>query len=218
VNKTLSKQNQYDPRSAAAHGKALCHDCGNLSDATERKCSFCNATIHTRKPKSIQRTFALLITAIILYIPANTLPIMTTNQFGNPIESTIIGGILLLMEQGSSGIALIIFIASVLVPIAKILMLLWLCFLSTIGARFSQPTHAKLHGVTEIIGRWSMLDVCVVAILVALVQLGGLIQVTPGPAGLAFAGVVIATMIAATTFDPRLIWDAHYRQTLKNNG
>jgi len=205
--------NSLDPKTAAGQSLALCLDCGDLSPFTERRCPRCHSHLALRKPRSIQRTLALLITAILLYIPANTLPIMTTQQFGAPQPSTIIGGIIELSRQGSHGIAAIIFVASILVPIAKILILLWLCFLASVGARYCRPNHSKLYAFTELIGRWSMIDVCVVAVLVALVQMGQLMTVTPGPAGLPFAGVVISTMLAANAFDPRLLWDAIYKQS-----
>jgi len=213
----MNKQSAYDPKSAAAHDLALCLHCSTLSNSKESHCSHCDAALHLRKPRSVQRTLAFLALSIILYIPANTLPIMTTEQFGSPLHSTIIGGIIELMHQGSTGIAIIIFIASIFVPIVKILILLWLCYLTTAGTRFCRPQHSKLYRVTELIGRWSMIDVCVVAILVALVQMGQIMTITPGPAGLAFAGVVICTMLAASTFDPRLLWDAHYRQSSINH-
>lgn len=207
----------YDPKTAAGQGLALCLDCGELASSRHRRCPHCAARLSLRKPHSIQKTVALLITAVILYIPANTLPIMHTQQFGAPQPNTIIGGIIELSRQGSHGIAAIIFVASIVVPIAKVLILLWLCFLATKGTRFCRPQHQRLHALTEVIGKWSMIDVCVVAVLVALVQMGQLMTVTPGPAGLPFAGVVILTILATFSFDSRLLWDAMHAQRQTND-
>jgi paraquat-inducible protein A len=164
--------------------------------------------LHLREPDSLQRTLALLITASILYIPANFLPIMTTAQLGRATDNTILGGVILLIDMGSYPVAAVIFIASVLVPIGKILMLFWLCWSVHRGHTTSRRQRAALYRVTQFIGRWSMVDVFVVTVLVALIHLGGVLRITPGPASIAFGGVVIVTILAAESFDPRLIWDA----------
>ena len=150
---------------------------------------------------------ALLIAAIILYLPSNIFPIMTTEQFGTPMDSTIIGGVVLLWKMGSYPIALIIFVASVLVPIGKIMSIAMLCWTVSRDHRTSLRKRTNLYRITEIIGKWSMVDVFVVAILVALIQITGIIVIKPGSAALAFAGMVILTMLSANSFDPRLIWD-----------
>lgn len=193
---------------AAEKGLASCHICGKLSDASLHKCPRCNEVLHLRKPQSIQRAMALLITSCVLYVPANVLPITVTYQFGSDLKSTIIGGVILLWEHGSYPIAAVIFIASIMVPSAKIIALFWLCW--SVHAKRMQRLQERtiMYRVTEFIGRWSMIDVFVVTILVALVQLGGIISFAPGAAALAFAGVVIFTMFSAMSFDPRLIWDA----------
>ncbi|WP_075608876.1 paraquat-inducible protein A [Alteromonas pelagimontana] len=162
--------------------------------------------------KSIQRTWALIFTACLLYIPANTLPIMHTQLFGKDEPSTIIGGIISLWESGSYPVALVILVASVIVPVVKIGILLWLNYSVQYGVNNSQLTRIRYYRFTEGIGRWSMIDVFVVAVLVSLIQLGGTIAVFPGPAALAFCAVVFITMIAAMTFDSRLIW--HSRKQL----
>lgn len=170
--------------------------------------------MHLRQTDSLQRTVALLITASLLYIPANMLPIMYTDQLGSTEASTILGGVVLLIKLGSAPIAAVIFIASVMVPLGKLMAMFYLVWTverhSPLGAR----QRTVLYQVTEFIGKWSMVDVFVVAILVALVHLGGLLVIRPGYAALSFAGVVIVTMIAAESFDSRLIWD----QMEKNNG
>ena len=193
-------------------GYDVCHTCLALNPSSHDHCRRCGSHLHSRIPHSLQRTVALLIAAVVLYIPANMLPIMTTDQFERSVDSTIIGGVILLWNMGSYPIALVILIASVLVPIGKILTVAALCW--TIGRH--QPIAPRqrmtLYRATEFIGKWSMVDVFVVAILVALIQITGIIVIRPGGAALAFAGVVILTMLAAESFDPRLIWDDVARQ------
>ena len=156
--------------------------------------------------ESIQRTWALLFTACILYIPANTLPIMYTELFGQETPNTIIGGVIALWESGSYPVALIILFASVVVPVAKICILAWLNFSVQREKTGSQQLRIKYYRITEAIGRWSMIDVFVVAVLVSLIQMGNTMAIYPGQAALAFCAVVFVTMIAAMTFDSRLIW------------
>ncbi|MCW8091356.1 paraquat-inducible protein A [Alteromonas sp. ASW11-130] len=160
----------------------------------------------TTASTSIQRTWALLLTATLLYIPANILPIMTTSIFGRSEPSTIIGGVIALWEMGSYPIAIIILIASVVVPVAKILILAWLNLSVQSGMLNNPQVRIKYFRLVEWIGRWSMIDVFVVAILVALIQLGNTLSIYPGPAALAFCAVVFVTMLAAITFDARMIW------------
>jgi paraquat-inducible protein A len=192
---------------AAAEGFACCHVCTKLAPEALHRCPRCGAALHLRKPDSLQRTIALVVTASLLYIPANVLPIMTTDQLGRTTDSTIIGGIVLLIHHGSYPIAAVIFIASVLVPISKLFALSWLCWSVARRHPTSHHERTRLYRATELVGKWSMTDVFVVAILVALIQLGGLLQITAGTAAIAFGGVVIVTMLAAESFDPRLIWD-----------
>jgi paraquat-inducible protein A len=163
----------YPAGTAAALGLAVCHTCGKAAGADLHHCPRCGASIHIRKPQSLQRTVALLVTAIVLLVPANVLPIMSTEYVGRVMPSTILGGVVLLWEEGSYPIALVILIASVLVPISKILILFALCWSVARGSTAGPRDRAVLYRVTEIVGRWSMIDVFVVAILVALVQLGG---------------------------------------------
>ena len=193
--------------SAGALGLASCHVCYKLAPADLHDCPRCGATLHLRVPDSIQRTLALLVTAVLLYIPANVLPIMTTDQLGRSVDSTIIGGVILLIDMGSYPVAAVIFIASVLVPVGKFCSMFWLCWSVIRHHRSSRRQRTVLYRVTEFVGRWSMTDVFVVTILVALIQMGGLLRITPGAAAVAFGCVVIVTMLAAESFDPRLIWD-----------
>jgi paraquat-inducible protein A len=197
----------FPASSAAAQGLACCHVCCKRAPEALHRCPRCGAPLHLRKPQSLQRTTALLITAALLYIPANVLPIMITEQLGRAEPSTILGGVVYLVHHGSYPIAAVIFIASVLVPLGKILILSGLC-LGVAGRSAASPRQRTiLYRATEFVGKWSMVDVFVVTILVALIHLGGLLIITPGAASLAFAGVVIVTMLAAESFDPRLIWD-----------
>jgi paraquat-inducible protein A len=192
---------------AAASQLSSCHLCMKLVPEREQHCPCCGSAMHSRKPDSINRTLALLFTAGILYIPANILPIMITDQFGVSIESTILGGIVLLIDMGSWPIAAIIFIASVMVPLGKLITLSFLCWTVKNGSGVSPRQRTITYRITELIGKWSMIDVFVVAILVALVHLGGILVIRPGAAAMAFAGVVIVTIFAAESFDPRLFWD-----------
>ncbi|WDT87436.1 paraquat-inducible protein A [Alteromonas sp. 009811495] len=160
----------------------------------------------TQASESIQRTWALLITACILYIPANVLPIMYTELFGQETPNTIIGGVISLWESGSYPVAIVILIASVVVPVAKIVILAWLNFSVQRQKTSSKQLRIRYYRITEAIGRWSMIDVFVVAVLVALIQMGNTLSIYPGQAALAFCAVVFVTMIAAMTFDSRLIW------------
>ena len=192
---------------AASKGLANCEVCGKLSDAKLKKCPRCHSHLELRKANSIQHALVFTITACILYIPANVLPITITYQLGQEINSTIIGGVFFLWKHGSYPVASVIFIASVMVPSAKILALFFLCWAAVNKKLTNHRDYTKLYRIVEIIGRWSMVDVFVVAILVALIQLGGILAFAPGAAAVSLAGVVILTMFAAFSFDPRLIWD-----------
>jgi paraquat-inducible protein A len=199
--------NGYAIDTAAGQGLATCHLCLKLASAELHVCPRCGTPLHLRKPQSLERVVALLLTAAVLYIPANLLPIMTTSQLGVPEDSTIMGGILLLWHHGSYPIAGVIFVASVFIPLAKMFVLSWLVWSVARNYGTTAKERTTLFKVTEFIGRWSMVDVFVVAILVALIQLGGILVITPGSAALAFAGLVGTTMLAAESFDSRLIWD-----------
>ncbi len=183
-----------------------CPVCLTLNDMSHARCRTCNRHLHLINSKSLQHTVALLVTSILLYIPANLLPIMYTNWLGQKTASTIMGGVISLWEPGTYPIAVVIFVASILVPIGKILALSWLCISVTIKKSDSRRINVELYRLTELIGRWSMVDVFAVAILAALIQMGQIMSVYPGAAALAFAGMVITTMLAAMTFDPRLMW------------
>ena len=198
---------------AAGRHLAVCHVCCRLAPADEHYCPRCGTPLHLRKPRSLQRTLALLLTASILYIPANVYPIMITDQLGTATEeSTILGGVILLIELGSAPIAAVIFIASVMVPLGKLIALFYLVWSVGRGDLARQRQRTAMYRVTEFIGKWSMVDIFVVAILVSLVHITGVLVIRPGIAAVSFAGVVIVTMLAAESFDPRLIWDRLERE------
>jgi paraquat-inducible protein A len=204
------------PQQAAAEPTAylLCHDCHKLLpadyvQATGRdRCPRCGHTLHPRKQNSIARTWALLATAAILTLPANLLPIMEVDYFGVPDRSTIMDGIVYFFKEGSYGIGLVIFIASVLVPLFKIVGLVIILLSIHFRWRSWLRHKAIMFRYIEFIGRWSMLDIFVITLLCSLAQFGFLSTISAAPASLYFTGVVLSTMFAALSFDPRLLWDA----------
>ena len=183
--------------------------CRGVHDGAAHACPRCGARLHLRKPNSIGRTWALLIASMILYIPANVLPVMHTGTLlGGRETHTILGGIVELWNRGSWDLAVIVFVASVVVPILKMIGLSLLAFTAQRQFLWRPRQRSALYRMIEAVGHWSMLDVFVVALLVALVNFGSLAQVLPGPGIIAFAAVVVLTMLASASFDPRLIWDA----------
>ncbi len=199
------------PKQASQQGLIGCHFCGATHPDTAHHCSRCGHSIHTRHPKSLIATIAFLIAAVIMFIPANVFPIMHTTFIGGEEPSSIMEGVLLLWSLGSYPVAMVIFFASVVIPLAKILSLSWLCWQCAYPTERETLPKIKLYRITEIVGRWSMIDIFVVAVLTGLVQMGNLIAISPGPAVLSFAAVVILTMLAARSFDPRLLWDNENR-------
>ncbi len=183
----------------------LCHRCHMLTPLTT--CPRCHGNTYARKPYALHKVWALSITAALLYIPANVLPIMHTTFLGQTEGNTIISGVVSLWQSDSKPIAMVIFIASVIIPIFKISVLLWLSYLLHKGAQHGELAYTKIYQAIEFIGKWSMIDVFVVTILVALVQLGRFMEVTPGQGAFYFACMVVTSMLAAHAFDPRLLWD-----------
>ncbi len=192
---------------AVHHGLAGCHTCGKVSRIELGDCPRCGSTLHIRKENSIQRTVALMLAAAALYIPANMLPVMTITELGDVQPTTIVAGMLQFWRSGAYPIALVIFTASILIPLLKIIALTWLCLAATGKLKPSPAMLGKVYWFTELLGRWSMVDIFVVGILVALVQLGNYMTISVGPGALAFAGVVVLTMFSAMSFEPRLLWD-----------
>lgn len=185
----------------------LCHTPASAA-AGRAACPRCGARLHRRKPNSIARTWALVLTAFILYIPANVLPVMTVVSFGKKQSDTIMSGVIYFITSGSWYLALIIFVASVVVPLTKLIILTYLLISIHNKSRWRPQDRTRLYRITEVIGRWSMVDIYVVTIMVALVRIGSLATIEAGPGAIAFAAVVVITMFAAISFDPRLIWDA----------
>ncbi len=190
-----------------------CHSCHLLCKATSVSkgayavCPRCGATLHARKPNSIARTWALVVAAFIFYIPANVLPITRVISFGKAQSDTIMSGVIYFVKSGSWEIALVIFVASVFVPLLKLFLLTFLLISVQRKSQWRRKDRTRLYRITEAVGRWSMVDIYVVTILVALVKLGSLATIEAGPGAIFFAGVVIITIFAAMSFDPRLIWD-----------
>jgi paraquat-inducible protein A len=199
------------PVSAASQGLIGCEACHllvrpALADEPGH-CPRCGAELEFRRAGSVQRAWALVIAAAICYIPANLLPVMVSNTFAGADDDTIISGVIYLYSSGSWPLALIVLIASVMVPIGKLLALGWVLMAIQRGRVTGRQERMRLYRIVHIIGKWSMLDIFVVTFTVALVQLPPLMSVAPGEGVLFFAAVVVLTMIAAESLDPRLIWD-----------
>lgn len=195
-----------------AHRAGLigCRACGRVWPQTETTCARCQSELVPPDRRCLNAVWAWLAAGFIFYLPANLLPMLKTSTLGGlagNTESTILGGVVELMHYGSYGVAAIIFIASVMVPVCKFIAIAWLARVAGRPATV-RDAHRRLHlyEVVEFIGRWSMIDVFVVAILSALVQLGFVASIHPGPAAVSFALSVAFTMLSAQSFDPRLIW------------
>jgi paraquat-inducible protein A len=201
------------PREELRRRLVGCHTCQLAvelppsSHDVEFLCPRCESVLHRRKPNSLARTTALLITAALLYIPATVYPVMTLSALGSGEPSTIIGGVMELIAADMWPLALIVFTASILVPMLKLISMSWLVISVHTGSRWRLKDRTLIYRLNELVGRWSMVDVFVITILVALVQLGSLANILPGVGILAFATVVVLTMLAALFFDPRLMWD-----------
>ena len=196
------------PGSAAAAGLASCHVCERVAPVDKHHCPRCGAHLHTRKKEGIQRTMALLFASFVAYVPANLMPIMVVEQIGGGREeNTIMGGVITFWQMHAYPVAITIFVASVIIPVLKMIALLWLCAAAAGCMRVDGRRLTRIYWLTELVGRWSMVDVFVVAVMVTLIQLGNLMVIHPGPAALAFGAVVVLTMLAAMSFEPRLLWD-----------
>jgi len=193
-----------------ANNKQLyqCPVCLTLNATSDSYCQQCQAYLSKLNPKSIQHTLSLLLTSYVLFIPANFLPMMVTTVLGNKTESTILGGVILLWQSQSYLVSLIIFFASIVIPLGKLFALTWLCYEATYTGFKSKKVAYRSYRIIEFIGKWSMVDIYVVSILVALVNMGAIAKIEAGFAAIAFTGFVIMTMLAAHTFDPRLIWQS----------
>ena len=201
------------PTTAANAALIRCHACEKLCRTRalptryQARCPRCGARVQPRKSNSLSRTWALVMTAAILYIPANIFPIMTVEFFGQPRHDTILSGVKALFESGQYPIAILVFFASIAVPMLKLLGLAYLLVSIQLRWKAQPRQRTVLYRIIEVVGRWSMIDIFMVSILVALVKLGAVATIEPGLGATAFAAVVVVTMFAASSFDPRLIWD-----------
>lgn len=196
---------------ARAAGLVSCHVCSLVSRRPVVEagyCPRCRARLHLRKKDSLARTWALLFAAVVCYVPANLLPVMKTVTLGRAQADTILSGVHYLLSHGQWPLALIVFVASVLVPLGKIILLLLLLVSVHWRWQWRLPARTRIYRVVHFVGRWSMVDVYVVTILAALVSVGNLATVQAQPGIVFFGAVVVLTMLAAMTFDPRLMWDA----------
>ena len=202
---------------AGLQGRSLpllgCECCGLVSrrpaadeDRVEWRCPRCDHPLHDRKPRSLQNTWAYLAASVMLYVPANALPVMTTTNFFRYDTYTIAGGIVELWADNSWVLAAIVFTASIAVPLLKIGALALLAWSVQYAPGWRRAERARLFRTVEAVGHWSMLDVYVVVLLSGVVHFGRLSSVQPEPGLLAFGAVVVLTMLAARSFDPRLIW------------
>ncbi|MBL3568031.1 paraquat-inducible membrane protein A [Rhodovulum sulfidophilum] len=188
-------------------GLVACTRCTRVWPAGTRCCARCGQRLYPRVPQSLQRVWAWWSLGLIAYVPANIYPMLETRTLVSTQDNTIVGGAVEIARHGSWGIAAVILTASVLIPIGKFLAVAGLALSVAHGSHVSRARRQQLYEVVEYIGRWSMIDVFVVAILSALVQLGAVVSISPGPASLFFAVSVIATMLSAQSFDSRLLWD-----------
>ena len=188
-----------------------CLCCDLVVAASETHCPRCGSGLHHRRPGSIGQSWALLIAATLLYIPANLLPVLNLASFGRVQSSTILAGVMELAASGMWPLAALVFIASVMVPVLKVFGMGILLISTQLGAAGYLRERSAIYRVVESIGRWSMIDVFMISILTALVHLDRLATITPGPGAVCFCGVVVLTMLAAMRFDPRLMWDAARR-------
>lgn len=193
---------------------SACTHCGFVQSSQNSRCGRCAAPVHKRKPNSRARVAALVLTACVFYIPANVLPVMELRSIMGTSAHTILGGVIQLWQLGSWDLALIVFIASIVVPITKLLALVILL----IGRRWRgnevQRQRNRIYDMVELIGQWSMLDVFVVVLMAALANFPGLSQIIPGAGALSFGIVVVLTMLAALSYDPRQGWDLDPREEL----
>jgi paraquat-inducible protein A len=196
---------------AAEAGFLACHACALVHRASgeghDLHCTRCGAALHARKPNSIARSWALLIAAYVLIVPANVLPVMISGSLFGSETDTIMSGVVFLWIDGSWPLAVILFIASIAVPFSKLGAMTFLLVSVQRRSTLAPEQRTRLYRLLEIVGRWSMIDIYVAALLTALVQFGGLMTIRAGPGAIAFGAVVVLTMFAAESFDPRLIWD-----------
>ena len=202
----MRPENKPEFRQIACETCGLIQRLGKIPQGAVARCARCRSVIIRDKPNSLSRTAALSLAALILYVPANVYPVMRMEYMGASKTNTIWTGVVSLAQDGMWEIALLVFCASIMVPLLKLLGLFYLVLTARSGSRRRDRTI--VYKIIESIGRWSMLDVFLLSILVALVKLGSLATVLPGPGIIAFAAVVVLTILASQSFDPRVIWDS----------
>lgn len=202
-------------RTGLSQGLRSCSCCTAILPQSQVQCPRCHTHGYVRRRNSLQWTMALLITSILLYIPANLMPIMITESLGNQMGSTIMSGVIFLWSEGSYPVAMVIFIASIMVPSLKMLAIGWLCWDAKGKGNTDTERMHFIYEIVEFVGRWSMIDVFVIAVLSSLVRIGQLMSIYPAIGALLFAMVVVLTMFSALTFDPRLTWDRISESTQK---
>lgn len=202
------------PAGRPGPGEAIgCETCQLVNAPGEHHCVRCGSRLHRRKSNSISRTWALLAAAAVLYVPANVFPVLTLIRLSRGEPSTILGGVVQLAQAGMWPLALLVLFASILVPVLKLVSLTMMLVSVHLRTDWRLRRRTQLYRVVEFIGRWSMIDVFMISILTALVRMGRVASVYPGPGVLAFCSVVILTMLASASFDPRLMWDAAAERT-----
>lgn len=200
-------------------GLIACDTCGEVSRAMPgMPCPVCATRLEPRKPGSLARTSAFMIAAAVLYVPANFYPILTYTRLGYGPPSTILGGVKELIELQMWPLALLVFVASICVPMLKLCSITLLLLTTRFGSAWRLRDRTRLYRIVDVIGRWSMIDVFMLAVLVALVQVGQLATVVPGLGAVCFAAVVVLTMLSSFSFDPRLMWDAAERRAARPGG
>jgi len=190
-----------------SEGKSVCHLCGYLDDVKKHECKQCGADMHQRHENSLALTWGYVLAATLFLIPANLLPMMVVTAMGTQEGSTIMEGVLYFFSHGDFGLGAVIFIASVAVPVFKLVVVYFLLLIVQFKQFDKSQTGVKLFHIIHLIGKWSMLDIFVVALMVSMVQFGGLASIQTGGAAIAFCAAVVFTIIATEKFDPRLMWD-----------
>lgn len=192
-------------------GLVGCTRCGRVHDLGVPMCTRCGSQLESRDALALQKVWAWWFAGLIAYIPANIYPMLRMTQLGRPNESSIMGGVIDLMHHGDLWVAFVVFFASIIIPIGKFIAIGYLAWSVKKGVRTRDIGRLHMYEIVEFIGRWSMIDVFVVAILTALLQMDFLVTVSPGIAAFSFTVSVVCTMISAQSFDPRTIWDAYER-------
>lgn len=203
----MSAPADFTALTARDAGLVGCRTCARVWPLGTTECGLCGEALQSRDPKSLSRVWAWWVLGLMAYVPANLYPMLSTRTLVSHSEDTIIGGAVTLAQHGALGVAVVILVASVVIPFAKFFCIAYLALSVGRPSALAPERRTQLYEIVEYIGRWSMIDVFVVAILTALVQLSVIVSITPGPAAISFAASVIFTMLSASAFDSRMIWD-----------